>query len=97
MLSLFQWTLQAYTQINKDEVTQFIEQANSHHPTIKFTAEISDSEATFLDTKAKDLQNSLDWTLKLISKLLKHFNQYTHFSRCHPPGVKKGLIKGKAL
>ena len=22
---------------NKDEVTQFIEQANSHHPTIKFT------------------------------------------------------------
>ena len=45
--------------INKDEVTQFIKQANSHHPTIKFTAEVSDAE-TFLDkkfTKAKDLQN----------------------------------------
>ena len=28
---------------------QFIEQANKHHPTIKFTAEISETE-TFLDT-----------------------------------------------
>ena len=23
--------------------------------------------------------------------------QYTHFSSCHPPGVRKGLIKGEAL
>ena len=30
---------------------QFFEQANSHHPTIKFTAEVSDLETTFLDTK----------------------------------------------
>ena len=37
--------------INKDVVTQFIEQANSHHPTVKFTAEVSDTETTFLDTK----------------------------------------------
>jgi len=29
--------------INKDEVTQFIEQANSHHPTIKFTVEVSEN------------------------------------------------------
>ena len=36
--------------VNKDEVTQFIEQANSHHPTIKFTAEVSDKGTTFLDT-----------------------------------------------
>jgi len=36
---------------NKDEVIQFIEQANSYHPTIKFTAEVSDTEATFLNTK----------------------------------------------
>ena len=27
--------------VNKDEVTQFTEQANSHHPTIKFTADPS--------------------------------------------------------
>jgi len=37
--------------INKDEVTQFIKQANSHHPTFKFTAEVSDTETTFLDKK----------------------------------------------
>ena len=34
----------------KDEVLQFIQKANQFLPTIKFTAEISDSEATFLDT-----------------------------------------------
>ena len=37
--------------INKDEATQFIKQANSHCPTIKFTAEVSDTETMFLDTK----------------------------------------------
>ena len=34
--------------VHKDGVTQFIEQANNHHPTIKFTAEISETEITFL-------------------------------------------------
>ena len=29
---------------------RFIEQANAFHPTIKFTAEISENEITFLDT-----------------------------------------------
>ena len=33
----------------KDEVLQFIQKANQFHPTIKFTAEISESKATFLD------------------------------------------------
>ena len=49
--------------INKDEVTQFIEQAHCHLPTSKFTAEVSDTETTFLDTKvtkANGLQKSLD-------------------------------------
>ena len=36
--------------INKDEINSFIELANSYHLTIKFTAEISDRETTFLDT-----------------------------------------------
>ena len=34
----------------KDEVVQFVQKANQFHPTIKFTAEISDQKATFLDT-----------------------------------------------
>ena len=33
--------------INRDEIKQFTEQANNHHPTIKFTAEISEMETTF--------------------------------------------------
>ena len=35
---------------DKKDVDQFIEQANKFHPSIKFTAEISENEITFLDT-----------------------------------------------
>ena len=35
---------------SRDVVEKFIEQANKHHPTIKVTAEISCTHATFLDT-----------------------------------------------
>ena len=34
----------------KKDVDQFIEQANKFHPTIKFTAEISENEITFFGT-----------------------------------------------
>ena len=33
----------------KDEVLQFFQKANQFHPTIKFTAELSETEVTFLD------------------------------------------------
>lgn len=36
--------------LNKATIELLIEKANNHHPTIKFTAEISDKETTFLDT-----------------------------------------------
>ena len=36
--------------VDKKDIDSFIELANNHHPTIKFTAEISDTEITFLDT-----------------------------------------------
>ena len=35
---------------NREEIDKFTEQANRPHATIKFTAEISDTETTFLDT-----------------------------------------------
>ena len=35
---------------NKEEIEHFIEQANLYHPTIKFTAEVSPLERTFLNT-----------------------------------------------
>ena len=85
--------------MNKDEDTQFIEQANSHHPTIKFTAEVSDTDTTFLDTsiyKGERFANESILDIKAHFKPTERF-QYTHFSSCHPPGVKKGFIKGEAL
>jgi len=36
--------------VTKDGVDDFTEQANKFHPTIKFMAEISEKEITFLDT-----------------------------------------------
>ena len=73
---------------------QFIEQANKHHPTIKFTAEISETE-TFLDTNLFKVKDSV-LDVRMNFKPTETF-QYTHFSSCHPPGVKKGFIKGEAL
>ena len=36
--------------IDRKDIDLFLEQANNYHPTIKFTAEISDTEITYLDT-----------------------------------------------
>ena len=85
--------------ISKHDIETFIEQVNLHHPTIKFTAEISNTETVFLDTtvykgtRFKD-QSILD--VKTHFKPTETF-QYTHFTSCHPPSVKNGFVKGEAL
>ena len=43
------WDTRGGTRI-REEIDQFILEANRHHPTIKFTTEISDKETHFLDT-----------------------------------------------
>ena len=91
--SHFFWT------INRDQIKQFIEQANNHHPMIKFTAEISEMETTFLDTsiyKGIRFQNDAVLDVRTHFKPTETF-QYTRFSSSHPPGVKKGFIKKEAL
>ena len=85
--------------INKKDIGSFIELANNHHPTIKFTAEISDTEITFLDTcvhKGHRLERESILDVRTHFKPTESF-QYTEFSSCHPPGVRKGFIKGEAL
>ena len=80
---------------NRDRIEHFIEQANNHHPTIKFTAEISDKETTFLDTyiyKGERFERDAILDVRTHFKPTETF-QYTHFSSCHPQGVKKGFIK----
>ena len=83
--------------MSKPDTDAFIEQANLHHPTIKFTAETLDTETAVLDTvvyKGKRLKE------KSILHAKTHFKQtetFLHFTSCHPPSVKKGFVKGKAL
>ena len=36
----------------RDSLEDFLQRANSFHPTIKFTAEVSNEEHIFLDTKS---------------------------------------------
>jgi len=36
--------------VDKKEIEEFIVLGNSHHPTIKFTVEVSEKEINFLDT-----------------------------------------------
>ena len=78
---------------------QFIEQANKFHPTIKFTAEISENEITFIDKvvfKGERLKKESILDIKTHYKAAETF-QCTHFKSCHPPGVKNGFIKGEAM
>ena len=85
--------------VSRDEISKFIDQANKHHPTIKFTAEISETETTFLDTnvyKGERFKKAAVLDVRTHFKPTETF-QYTHFSSCHPPGVKRGFIKGEAL
>ena len=87
------------TYFPREKISQSIRQANSHHPTIKFTAEVSATETTFLDTTIYKGDRFLKDS---VLDVRTHFKptetfQYTHFTSSHPPGVKKGFIKEEAL
>ena len=84
---------------NKEAIRNFTKLANSFQPTIKFTAEISDTEITFLDTcvyKGDRFKKHSILDVRTHFKPTETF-QYTHFDSCHPPGVRKGFLKGEAL
>ena len=83
----------------RPEIYLFIERTNNFHPTIKFTAEISEIKTTFLDTiiyKGDRFRNDSILDIRTHYKPTETF-QYTHFNSCHPLGVKRGFIKGEAL
>ena len=74
-------------------------EAKRHHPTIKFTADISDKETNFLDTtifKGERFHKDSIFDIRTHFKPTEKF-QYTYYTSCHAPGVKKGFIKGEAL
>ena len=67
------------------KIEEFIRKANSFHQRIKFTAEVSEAEITFLNTN-----------LYKGDKPTENF-QYTNFYSCRSAGVTKGFIKEEAL
>ena len=84
---------------NKEAIHNFTKLANSFHHTIKFMAEISDTEIAFSDTcvyKGDRFKKHSILDVRTHFKLTETF-QYTHFDSCHPPGVRKGFLKGEAL
>ena len=68
---------------------QFIEHANNHQPTIKFTAEISDKKTT--STKAQDSKETQSLMCGLILNQLRHFN--IRILNPAPQGIKKVSLK----
>ena len=65
----------------RQEIDQFILEANRHHPTIKFTAEISEEKTNFLDTtifKGDRFTKIQSLTSARTLNRLRHFN--THIS-----------------
>ena len=86
---------------NKEEIEHFIEQANSYHPTIKFTAEVSQLETTFLDTtgyKGERFENRKNRfsTCAHITNLLKHFSTQTT-TVATQQALKKASLKKELL
>ena len=79
---------------------RFIELARTFHPTITFTAHISENEITFLDTgsgvQRREIHKKSILDIKTHYKPTKTF-QYTHFTLCHPSWVKRGFIKGESI
>ena len=82
-----------------EEVSIFVNFADSFHPTINFTCEMSSEHAVFLDTDV--FKGPRLSTLRILDSQI-HFKptetfQYTHFSSCQPFITKKRFIKGEAL
>ena len=80
---------------NRDKIKELFLKANSFHPTIKFTAEISETETIFLDTivyKGDRFLKEFILDARTSFKPTEIF-QYTNFYSCRLPGVTKGFIK----
>ena len=80
---------------NRDKIEEFLLKANSFHPTIKFTAVISETEMIFLDTIVYKSDRFLKESILDVWTSFKptEIFQYTNFYSCHLPGVMKGFIK----
>ena len=72
----------------------FLQEANSFHPTIRFTAEVSNEEHVFLDTKSRLVGNSID--VDLYTKPTDT-HQYLLPLSCHPKHCSRNVPYSLAL
>ena len=79
----------------REHLDEFLEFANSFHPSIKFTADISQTSNTFLDTKST-LNDDGTINTDLYCKPVDA-HQYLLPSSCHPRHIIKNLPKGLAI
>ena len=82
---------------SRDKIEDFLLKANSFHPTIKFTAEISETETTFLDTK---VYKGVRFTRESILDVRTHFKTTEIFNtwisiRVTHQASRKALSKEK--
>ena len=80
---------------NRDEVQHFIEEANTFHPTIKFTAEISENEITFLDTVVFEGERFIKEYILDSLQVEANFSIYP-FYQVPPSGSKKRLYQRRS-
>ena len=84
---------------NKEEIEHFIKQANLYHPTIKFTAEVSQLETTFLDTtvyKGERFEKESILDVRTHYKPTETF-QYTNYNPTQQASKKASLKKKPGL
>lgn len=82
---------------SRTKAEELFQIANSCHALLKFTFEISDSRAIFLDTEVyKGVYHKTHGTLdiKCHVKPTETF-QYLHRNSCHPPSVFRSFIVGE--
>ena len=72
----------------------FLQEANSYHPTIRFTAEVSNEKHVFLDTKSRLAGNNIDMDLHTKPT---DTHQYLLPSSCHPKHCSRNVPYSLAL
>lgn len=77
------------------DLEDFMQALNSHHPTIKFTSETSETEVNFLDTTIY-LEPDGNLGSKLYNKPTNAF-LYLHYRSCHPGHQKRSIPFSQAL
>ena len=76
---------------SRNEIEEFLVKTDNFHPTIKFTAEISETETTFLDTKCPKRSDStriLSLTHEHTSSLQRHSNTLISIHVTHQASQK---------